>query len=101
MPHAHDGASCECGHDHVNEKAPKVTEVMLFTSPTCPNCKMAKMLLDKAGIAYQNIDAATNRDLTNSFGIKQAPTLVAPDGEGYKIYENASNIKGFIESKKA
>ncbi len=101
MPHAHDGASCACGHDHVNKEAPKVTEVMLFTSPTCPNCKMAKMLLDKAGIAYQNIDAATNRDLTNSFGIKQAPTLVAPDGEGYKIYENASNIKGFIESKKA
>ena len=101
MPHATEGDHCNCNFDKVNEEAPKVTELMLFTSPTCPNCKMAKMLLDKAGIAYATVDAASHKDLTESFGIKSAPTLIAPDGEGYRVYENASNIKGFIESKKA
>jgi hypothetical protein len=54
-------ASCSCGHPEKAE-APKVTELMLFTSPTCPNCKMAKMLLDKEGIKYKNIDATTDKE---------------------------------------
>ena len=81
-------------------EAPKVEELLLFTSPTCPNCKMAKMLLDKSGMAYQNVDAVSNRDLTEAYGIKQAPTLLVPDGDSYKVYENASLIKGYIESQK-
>ena len=98
-PTVQDGDHCSCGHEHV-ENAPEVKQILLFTSPTCPNCKMAKMLLDKAGIPYQNIDAVSNKDLTESFGIKQAPTLIVPEGDGFKTYENASLIKGFIESNK-
>jgi anaerobic ribonucleoside-triphosphate reductase len=54
-------ASCELRPSGKGE-APKVTELMLFTSPTCPNCKMAKMLLDKEGINYKNIDATTDKE---------------------------------------
>ena len=96
-----EGASCSCGHEHVKAtEAPKITQPMLFTSPTCPNCKMAKMLLDKDSIHYENIDAVANKELTEAFGIKQAPTLLVPEGDGYRLYENASNIKGFIEANK-
>ena len=94
-PHVHEGDSCSCGHAH-EEGAPKVTEVMLFTSPTCPNCKIAKMLLDKQHIGYKNIDALSNKALAQAYGVKQAPTLIAPDGDGFRVYENASNIKEFI-----
>ena len=94
-PHVHEGDSCSCGHAH-EEGAPKVTEVMLFTSPTCPNCKIAKMLLDKQHIGYKNIDALSNKELAQAYGVKQAPTLIAPDGDGFRVYENASNIKEFI-----
>ena len=80
--------------------APQIDEILLFTSPTCPNCKMAKMLLDKAGIHYHNVDALANRELTESFGIKQSPTLIVPENGSYKTYENASLIKGFIEANK-
>ena len=73
---------------------------MRFTSPTCPNCKIAKMLLDKADIAYQNIDALTHKDLALAYGVKQAPTLIAPSEEGFRVYENASNIKEFIANAK-
>ena len=91
-------ASCHCGED--KKDAPKVSELMLFTSPTCPNCKMAKMLLDKEGISYKNIDAASNKDTTIAYGITKAPTLLVPNGNSYDVYENASLIRGYIEKVK-
>ena len=80
--------------------APKVTKVMLFTSPTCPNCKMAKMMLDKEGIEYEQIDAVSNKETTTAFGITNAPTLLVPNGEAYDAYENASDIRGYIQKVK-
>jgi len=78
-----------------------VTETLLFGTKTCPNCKMAKMLLDKAGIAYKWVDAEEDVELTNSLGVKKAPTLIVPTEDGMEVYENASNIKGYIEGCKA
>ncbi|MDO5329923.1 MAG: ribonucleoside triphosphate reductase [Bacillota bacterium] len=98
-PTVKEGATCSVG-EKLNENAPKLVEPLLFTSPTCPNCKMAKTLLEKDGIKYQNVDALTNKDLANAYGIKQAPTLLVPDGDAYKVYENASSIKGYILSTK-
>ncbi len=90
----------ETAAESPKDELPEVKEPLLFTSPTCPNCKMAKMILDKAGFRYQNVDAAANKDLTIAYGIKQAPTLLVPEGDGYKLYENASLIKGYLESSK-
>ena len=100
-PHVEEGATCANETDRRAQPETKVTGLLLFTSPTCPNCKMAKMLLDKAGVRYTQIDAATNRDLVDQFHIKQAPTLIVPEGSGYRVFENASLIKGFIEASKA
>ena len=97
--HVHDGACCKFGEQ--KNAAPKLNEILLFTSPTCPNCKMAKMLLDKSGIHYHMIDATTNVETTKAYGVKQAPTLVVPNGDSYSTYENASLIKGYIDSTKA
>ena len=79
---------------------PEVRKLMLFTTKTCPNCKMAKMMLDKAGIEYTAIDAEENVDLTVSMGVKKAPTLFVPSEDGYEVYSNASEIKGWIENRK-
>ena len=79
---------------------PVATEIMLFGTKTCPNCKMAKMLLEKDGIAYKWVDAEEEIELTTKFGIKKAPTLIVPADGGFVIYENASNIKGYIEGCK-
>ncbi len=99
QPHHHDDTCC-CATPKEEKSSGPISTLMLFTSPSCPNCKMAKMMLDKAGIAYECVDAATHLELTQSFGIKQAPTLVAPGTDGFVIYENASNIKGFINAQK-
>ena len=77
----------------------ELTKVTLFGTKTCPNCKMSKMLLEKAGIEYDWVDAEENAELTVKLGVKKAPTLLVPNGDGYDVYENASNIKGWIESR--
>ena len=75
-------------------------EILLFTTKTCPNCKMAKMMLDKAGIKYTVIDAEDQKDLTQKYGVKKAPTMLVANGQGYDRYENASVIKKFVENAK-
>lgn len=75
-------------------------EILLFTTKTCPNCKMAKMMLDKAGIRYTVIDAEDQKDLTQKYGVKKAPTMLVANGQGYDRYENASFIKKFVENAK-
>ena len=97
---------CASEEGHLSEEKPTVSvqeinELLLFTSPTCPNCKMAKMLLDREGIQYRQLDAYENKDEAVALGIVKAPTLLVPNGHGYDVYENASLIKGYIEKVKA
>lgn len=71
-------------------------EILLFTTKTCPNCKMAKMLLDGAGVSYTAIDAEEQVELTKQYNITKAPTLLVPNGKGYDRYDNASEINRYI-----
>ncbi len=71
---------------------------ILFASKSCPNCKMAKVFLDKAGIPYDTILAEENEEEANLYGIRQAPTLVVvKDGQAEKIV-NLSNIRKYTET---
>ena len=65
-------------------------QLRLFTTKTCPNCKMAKMFLEKDGYVYKNIDAEdpANLELVKKYDIKAAPTLVVFSGDSYTISEN-------------
>ncbi|MER2143556.1 MAG: anaerobic ribonucleoside-triphosphate reductase, partial [Eubacteriales bacterium] len=71
-------------------------EAILFKSPTCPNCKAAMALLDKAGVKYAAVNATDARELTAKYGVKQAPTLVVRTGEGFEKYRGVSDIKGWL-----
>ncbi len=85
---------------HEVKSSSNVNGILLFATKTCPNCKMAKMLLDRAGIQYTVIDAEENVDMTKAYNVKKAPTLIVPcSEEEYDTYENASNIKAFIENR--
>ncbi len=65
----------------------------LFTTKTCPNCKLAKDYLKNE--KYALVDAQENMELAAKYGVMQAPTLVVVNGEHYTKYVNASNIKKF------
>ncbi len=81
------------------ECAPMIQEILLFGTKTCPNCKMAKMMLDKAQVKYVYIDAEEEVERTKNLGVQKAPTLLVPDKDGHiAYYENASNIKSFVEN---
>ncbi len=69
----------------------------LFTTKTCPNCKLAKEYLKD--VNYILIDAEENMELTSRYGVMQAPTLVTVNGGETKKYVNASNIKKFAENR--
>lgn len=69
---------------------------MLFTTATCPNCKTAATLLNKAGINYIEIKAEENVELVEKFEINQAPTLIVAKNGKYEKYSNVSNIKKYI-----
>lgn len=67
----------------------------LFTTKTCPNCQLAKEYLED--VPYALIDAEENIELANRYGVMQAPTLVVVNGDKYKKYVNASNIKKYVD----
>ncbi len=86
----------------MDEEMPLATSekaIYLFTTKTCPNCKLAKEYLD--GVSYQVMDAAENPELVKKFGIMTAPTLVVTEGDSYVKYVNASNIKRFVDENYA
>ena len=70
---------------------PVASHKYLFTTSTCPNCRMAKKMLE--GEELEIIDAEKNPEIAKQFGIMQAPTLVITDGEHMTKYVNASNIQ--------
>ncbi|MDE6516732.1 MAG: ribonucleoside triphosphate reductase, partial [Acetatifactor sp.] len=70
----------------------------LFTTRTCPNCKLAREYL--RGEKYLPIDAEENMELARRYGVMQAPTLVVVEGDDFKKYVNVSNIKKYAEQRR-
>ena len=81
--------------EEVCEAAPD--RLILFTTKTCPKCRMAKMFLDQAGIMYDTLLAEENAELSKTYGVKEAPTLVVIKGDSFEKVSNPSNIKAFCE----
>ena len=74
-------------------------KILLFKTPTCPNCKAAGAILDKAGIKYDPINANEAKDLVDKYGIRQAPTLVLVNGDSIEKYKGVSEIKGWLNKR--
>ena len=88
---------CDCEHNEIKTELKPSDKPLIFTTKTCPNCKMAKMLLAKAGIEYDMIDAQDNPELAKKYGVVKAPTMfVNSYGKQLKL-ENVSDIKKYIE----
>ena len=90
-----DGNKCD------EPKVENVEKLLLFTTATCPNCNAAKLLLDKAGIEYEILLAGDVPELAKSYEIKQAPTLVEVGTGAYSKHTGVSEIRAYIEAKKA
>ena len=87
--------SAECRVQSEEVATPE--RLLLFTTKTCPKCRMAKMFLDQAGLSYEALLAEENAELTKSYGIKEAPTLVVISGDKAEMISGPSDIKGYID----
>ena len=91
--------ACDTADAEKTESAPEsavADGAYLFTTATCPNCKIAKSVLDKAGYLYHTVLANENPELVNEFGIKQAPTLVVVKGGVAEKFAGVSDIKKML-----
>ena len=71
---------------------------ILFTTSTCPNCKIVKQLFDNYDFDYDLVVADQDMETARKFDINQAPTLVVQDEEGNLVkIANVSNIKKFLK----
>ena len=70
----------------------------LFTTSTCPNCKIALRKLESAGIKPEVINAENDLDDVARYGIMQAPTLVDEVDGTPQLYCGVSEIIKFIEN---
>lgn len=67
----------------------------LFTTKTCPNCKLAKEYL--GSMNYIVMDAEENAELAIKYKVRQAPTLVRVNkGQSFK-YVGAPAIRKYVE----
>ncbi len=80
----------------IEEPAHVETGAILFKTPTCPNCKAAMALLDRAGVQYTAVNAAEEAEMVARYGVKQAPTLVLVHEDGFEKYRGVSDIKGWL-----
>ena len=75
-------------------------ELLLFTTKTCPNCKIAKSWLDEANIPYKTILAEEEPKLARKYRVMLAPTLILLTDDGYQSIVTLPKIKPFIDSYK-
>lgn len=85
-------AACEIKPQEVGED-----KVLLFSTRTCPNCKMAIRFLDRANIKYEIVIANEEQEMTKKYGVQQAPTLVVIHNGKMEKHVNVSNIRRYIE----
>ena len=80
--------------EEVKAETPKAKNgsVILFTTKTCPNCKVAAALLEKAGVVFEKLLVEENREMAQKYGFKQVPTLI--DGE--QLYSGVPAIKQYL-----
>lgn len=67
----------------INESNPRRLKV--YTTPWCGDCAMAKAVLDRVGVDYDEIDidhdpAAAATVVAINGGYRSVPTILLPDG---------------------
>ena len=56
------------------------------------------MILDKAGVAYEVVDATKEVAMTKKFGVLKAPTMFVNENGKQLRLDNVSDIKKFVET---
>lgn len=72
-------------------------EILLFSTPTCGQCKAVKQMLDKNNVSYKHIDCTLdeNEELVSKYNISHVPVLVF----GSTRCTNINEVKEWINDR--
>ncbi len=73
---------------------------MLFTTHTCPKCKVVKAMFDEQSFDYDLIYADDQPELAQKLDIVNVPTLVIPTTDGVNKYTDVPAIRQYINDCK-
>lgn len=66
-----------------------VSKCLKFSSEYCPPCKaLAGILKDFDRCPIEEIDAPSNQDLCEKYGVRNVPTLIFVDESGNEIFRH-------------
>ncbi len=95
----HTGHKCAAKPQEEQAQVTGEVQYSLFTTPTCPNCKVAIPMLEKAGLDVNIVNAVEDPDSAKKYGVKQAPTLIVTNGAETAKYAGVAEIKKFLSGK--
>lgn len=78
----------------------KAEKYYLYTTATCPNCRIIKPVLKAAGIPFEERDVEQHIQETRALGLTQAPSLVLETNPP-TIYAGVARIKAFLDQMEA
>ena len=65
-------------------------KVVVYSTPYCPYCLMAKHLLSKKGVAYEDIDVSGNWELRDELVAKSGGRMTVP-----QIWIGETHVGGY------
>lgn len=79
-------------------------EILLFSTPTCGQCKLVKQRFEKEGIPFTYVDCMTadGESMTADYGIKSVPVVLTLSHEGSVLQkvQGLPSIYDFINDLK-
>jgi glutaredoxin len=67
--------------------------MILYGKEHCPNCEMAKALLDKFHFEYEYVTFEQNQDLAYKYNVTNVPVLITDNGD---VIRTNMNIKKWV-----
>ncbi|MBI2990361.1 MAG: glutaredoxin [Candidatus Magasanikbacteria bacterium] len=78
-------------------------KVIIYSTPTCPYCARAKALLGSLGVAYEEVDLASNPELREQLSEKyhwQSVPMIVIGDEFVGGYDDLAKLQAEAELEK-
>jgi glutaredoxin 3 len=76
----------------MTDSTPPRAEIVMYSSSLCPYCMMAKRLLSKKGVAFEDIDVSGHWELRDELVAKSGGRMTVP-----QIWIGETHVGGYDE----
>ncbi|MDY5940288.1 MAG: ribonucleoside triphosphate reductase [Eubacteriales bacterium] len=99
--HYQGGSDKDLPHDSCERQACDTTPdgIILFATKTCPNCKVAMSMLDRAGVSYEKLYVEDNEARARELNLHQAPTLIVTSAGETDKYVGIAGTREYLNSR--